>query len=103
MRILLLVIFIIAVSTSSSISQVNPYNHYVKPHIRSNGSYVQGYRKTNPNNTIRDNYSTYPNVNPYTGAVGTVKVRPNTYRSPSYSNRSYQNLYRQPAPKRRSY
>ena len=34
-------------------------------------TWVDGYHRTTPNNTALDNYSTYPNVNPYTGKQGT--------------------------------
>jgi len=49
----------------------NPNSHPVQGYTRNNGIYVQPHQQTNPNNTVRDNYGTYPNVNPYTGAVGT--------------------------------
>lgn len=45
---------------------------YVKPHVRSDGTYVQGHYRTNPDNNVYNNYSTKPNVNPYTGKQGTV-------------------------------
>ena len=45
---------------------------YVHGYTTRNGTYVAPYVRTNPNNTIYDNYSTRPNVNPYTGKVGTV-------------------------------
>lgn len=57
--------------TSDLFAQVNSSYHYVQPHYRSNGTYVDGYYRTNPNNSVYDNYSTYPNVNPHTGSVGT--------------------------------
>ncbi len=44
---------------------------YVNGYYRSNGTYVQGYYRTKANNTIRDNYSTKGNINPYTGQRGT--------------------------------
>lgn len=44
---------------------------YVNGYYRSNGTYVQPHYRTSPNNTVYDNWSTYPNVNPYTGNVGT--------------------------------
>jgi flagellar basal body rod protein FlgC len=44
----------------------------VKGHVKSNGTYVAPYERTYPNKTINDNYSTYPNVNPHTGKVGTI-------------------------------
>jgi hypothetical protein len=43
---------------------------YVHPHYNS-GSYVQPYYRTAPNAYRMDNWSTYPNVNPYTGRQGT--------------------------------
>lgn len=45
---------------------------YVKPHVRSNGTYVEGHYRSSPNNTRIDNYSTSGNVNPYTGSQGTA-------------------------------
>ena len=44
---------------------------YVNGYYRSNGTYVQGYYRTKANHTIRDNYSTKGNVNPYSGKSGT--------------------------------
>ena len=49
----------------------NPSNHYVAPHLNSNGSYTGGHYQTNPNNTQLDNYGTRGNLNPYTGTYGT--------------------------------
>lgn len=37
---------------------------------RSSGSYVQPHMKTERNSTNRDNYSTSPNYNPYSGKTG---------------------------------
>jgi hypothetical protein len=49
----------------------NPNSHPVQGYTTSSGTYVQPHQQTNPNSTVRDNYGTAPNVNPYTGAVGT--------------------------------
>jgi hypothetical protein len=54
-------------------SQVNPSSTYVNGYYKKDGTYVQGYYKTTPNKTINDNYSTSPNVNPYTGQQGTIQ------------------------------
>lgn len=43
---------------------------HVRGHIRKDGVYVQPYSRTAPNRTQRDNYSSKPNVNPYTGKDG---------------------------------
>ena len=52
---------------------------YVRGYYRSNGTYVQPHYRSNPDGNFYNNYSTYPNVNPYTGRVG-------TRRTPSYQN-----------------
>lgn len=45
----------------------------VKGYYKSNGTYVQPHNRSSPNNTKSDNWSTYGNVNPYTGKDGTRK------------------------------
>lgn len=66
---------------------------YVSGYTNSNGTYVQGYYRTIPNNTQNDNYSTIGNVNPYTGSYGTKPAssyKPTTtYSSPTPSYISY--------------
>lgn len=57
--------------TPRSYGSVNPSNHYTSGYMRNNGTYVQPYHATNPNQTRNDNYSTRGNVNPYTGQAGT--------------------------------
>ena len=46
-------------------------SHRVKGYTKSNGTYVAPHRQTNSNRTQRDNWSSKPNVNPYTGKRGT--------------------------------
>jgi hypothetical protein len=58
-------------TTSSSSSHSGTGDHYVHSYTRSDGTVVQGYHATNPNQTRNDNYSTRGNVNPYTGQPGT--------------------------------
>jgi hypothetical protein len=55
---------------------------YVGGHYRSNGTYVQPHYRSNPDGIINNNWSTYPNVNPHTGTIG-------TRRSPKVSNYIY--------------
>jgi hypothetical protein len=45
--------------------------NYVKPHVRKDGTYVQGHYRSDTNSTDRDNWSTRGNSNPYTGQQGT--------------------------------
>jgi len=45
---------------------------HVRGYTRRDGTYVQPHKRTAPNSSRRDNYSTRGNVNPYTGKPGTV-------------------------------
>ena len=51
---------------------------YVPGYVKKNGTYVAPHFKTTPNKTKADNFSTKPNINPYTGKVGT-KTNPDPY------------------------
>jgi len=78
--------FLILVTANA---QVNPNNHYVQGYHRSDGTYVKGHYRTNPNHTNRDNYTTRPNVNPYTGKKGYIKPDNNYIPSYNYSIPTY--------------
>lgn len=43
---------------------------YVRGYVRKDGTYVQGYHRTTPDNTVNNNYGTSGNLNPYTGESG---------------------------------
>jgi hypothetical protein len=43
---------------------------YVHGYTRSDGTYVQGYRRTLPDASRSNNYSSWGNINPYTGRRG---------------------------------
>jgi len=58
-------------------------DEYVNGYTRSNGTYVQGYYRSSPDNTVTNNYSYEGNVNPHTGAVGTNRYEHDTI-SPYY-------------------
>ncbi|MFN3287655.1 MAG: hypothetical protein ACK40H_04340, partial [Sphingomonadaceae bacterium] len=45
---------------------------HVRGHVRSDGTYVAPHYRTLPDGSRLNNWSTYPNVNPYTGRQGTV-------------------------------
>jgi hypothetical protein len=49
----------------------NPGSHPTSGYTKGDGTYVQPYQSTNPNNTQRDNYGATGNYNPYTGKTGT--------------------------------
>ena len=54
----------------------------VKGYVTQKGTVVAPYYRTAPDNTTLNNYSTKPNVNPYTGALGTKSPTPPVYTSP---------------------
>jgi hypothetical protein len=94
------ILFFAALSINA---QVNTRNTYVNGYYKSNGTYVEGHYRTMPNNTINDNYSTYPNVNPHTGKQGTIqpnynystpKYNNSTFSTPTYQSRGYSRRYR---------
>jgi hypothetical protein len=43
----------------------------VRGYTKKNGTYVAPHRRTRPNSTRGDNWSTKGNINPYTGKEGT--------------------------------
>ena len=45
----------------------------VRGYYRPNGTYVQPHYRSNPDGNVYNNWSTYPNVNPYTGRTGTKR------------------------------
>jgi hypothetical protein len=62
---------------------------YVNPYVKKNGTVVEGYNRTLPNNTNLNNYSTQGNTNPYTGSQGT---KPREYSSESQQLRQNHNI-----------
>lgn len=72
-----------------ALAQVNPRNHTVRGYYRSNGTYVQPHHRTNPNWTINDNYTTIPNVNPWTGKPGTIPPSYGAWKYPAASTPRY--------------
>jgi len=54
-------------------TQTNPKHVSVSGYYKSDGTYVQPYFRTAPNNTNQDNFSTKGNVNPYTGKAGWIE------------------------------
>ena len=55
----------VSVSTVSAFAEQRVNGYY-----RHNGTYVQPYYRSSPNDTVRDNYSYRGNVNPRTDEVG---------------------------------
>jgi len=74
MNLLIKAIPILLLSTLLGISEAVA-DVAVKGYYRKDGTYVAPHMRSSPNGTTSDNWSTYGNVNPYTGKAGT---RPNT-------------------------
>ncbi len=62
-------ITLLAVLATASASFAQGY-HYVSPHFRGNGSYVEGHYRTNPDRNPYNNWSSTGNYNSFTGQRG---------------------------------
>lgn len=81
MKKLLLVLVLGAVACAASAQHYRPYkapkaSSYSAPvhhggYVKKDGTYVQPHYQTAPDNTRVNNWSSKPNVNPYTGKEGT--------------------------------
>ena len=73
---------------------------YVRGYTRANGTYVAPHFRSHPDHNFYNNWSTYPNINPYTGRMGT-RLAP-TYSPgigfPSYGFPSFSPSYGWPTP-----
>lgn len=71
-------------------------DEWVRGYFRSNGTYVQPYYRSSADGNFYNNWSTYPNINPYTGRTGTRLTPPSSYgyRYQGYSYPSYRSYYR---------
>ena len=78
---MLMAILVVTLITMVSVTVANADVH-VRGYYRSNGTYVQPHYRSDPDGNRSNNWSTYPNVNPYTGRRGTrrlsTEVFPNT-------------------------
>jgi hypothetical protein len=66
---ILMVLIVVCAATVTAYADV-----YVRGYYRSNSTYVQPHYRSNPDRSFYNNWSTYPNVNPYTGATGTRQI-----------------------------
>lgn len=64
MKKILLITFILATSIVNA-------QESVKGYVKKNGTYVQPHKRSDKNSTQKDNWSSKPNHNPYTGKKGT--------------------------------
>lgn len=65
---ILTVLAVIGVTAISAKADVSVRGYY-----RNNGTYVQPHYRSNPDGNPHNNWSTYPNINPYTGERGTKR------------------------------
>jgi len=77
---------IILFFTNLILAQVNSNYHYVEGYTRSDGTYVKGHYRTDPNHTNTDNYSTLGNTNPWTGQPGWITPDNNYTSFDTYSS-----------------
>jgi hypothetical protein len=78
MRFLIMSAVIVLLSGGGACAQSS---YGTRGYVKKDGTYVEPHRSTKPNSTVNDNWSTKPNVNPYTGKAGT---REPSYTSPTY-------------------
>ena len=74
LAVMVIALGLIATPTFAKRTASGDGSHSVKGHVKKDGTYVQPHRATNPNNTQRDNWSSKPNTNPYTGKPGTKEA-----------------------------
>src|SRR6266571_7188864 len=89
---------VLAAALSLTVGSVALADVFVDGHYRSDGTYVQPHHRSNPDGNFSNNWSTYGNVNPYTGQWGTRQspsqsfpsYRPYSFpSSPSWPSQSY--------------
>lgn len=64
-------------------------DQYVNGYYRRDGTYVQPYHRSAPDNNFNNNYSSQGNINPYTGQEGTVTYDQYQRKQRSESNNGY--------------
>lgn len=65
-RFLLIVICTLLVSPLELLAR----DTYVQGYLRKDGTYVAPHHRSAPDKSYNNNWSTYPNTNPYTGKMG---------------------------------
>ena len=74
MKIFLTILTFLSTLTVSNISFAVG-SHSVSGYVKSNGTTVKSHIRTNSDRTQRNNWTSKPNVNPYTGKAGTKTPR----------------------------
>ncbi len=79
-RFAILLALAVAVAVSGWVGGAEAADVYVNGYTTKNGTVVQPYVRSAPDNQYNNNYSVKPNVNPYTGVPGTL--------APTYDNKA---------------
>ena len=67
-----------------SINTNNGGSVYTRGYFRSSGTYVAPSYRSRPDSSFYNNWSSYPNMNPYTGEAGSRRHPTPSYRSHRY-------------------
>ena len=83
-------ISIVAVAALAATAASAQTSHAVRGYTRSDGTYVEPHRQSDPDSSRTNNYSSQGNTNPYTGQTGTVdpyapKPLSNPYETKPYN------------------
>lgn len=65
-----IIALVVALSAVGFAAQTVSADQYVNGYYRHDGSYVEGYHRSDPNGNPYDNYSHEGNTNPWTGQPG---------------------------------
>lgn len=76
----------LAVGLLLSITSIASADEYVRGYVRRDGTYVQPYMRSTPDNNPYNNYSFPGNTNPYTGQV--APGNPNSYLERYYQQQN---------------
>jgi hypothetical protein len=76
---------LIAIALLLAVGVASAADQSVKGYIRKDGTYVQPYHRTAPNNNLYDNYSSQGNTNPWMGKQGSEH---NEFSNPPAYNQS---------------
>jgi len=79
-----LIVICILITFSSAAKDV-----YVKGYYKTDGTYVAPHYRSSPNSTVNDNWSTYGNINPHTGEVGSKRIYDQNDRLPTTGLQQY--------------
>ena len=91
-KLLLIILFVVL-----SYEAVAGGRTYVRGHFRKDGAYVSPHYRTSPDGSFYNNWSTYGNINPYTGEYG-KKLFPDSYTPRGYIKSKIPDLYLAPVP-----